>query len=676
VGASGGRPRGAARCDLVCADGWIRLDLHGRVVAYNEEFLWLWRLTDEESAAVRAADPDRRRALLMQLTLARVRDPETVAGGMRRQLALPGVVTFEDVALVDGRILERYGVPLLDPDGVVEGRAVSVRDVTSRRQADAELRERARQQEAIAELGESAINGSDPEALLQQALRATKRTVSADTVHLLALSRDGATLTLRAGEAPGRDHGPERVDAAASPAAVAAFRGGTVVVTDMSQERRLSPGGHARCCAAGVSTVVRGRTGTFGVLCAHWSRPRSVSEDEVHFVETVANVLAGALARHDAEREVLERERELRAVFDASQDGLLTFDDAGVVVDANPAAGRVFQRDPRELVGQVVYSLFGEGTLEHCRARLGALVTTGRCSGEQEVRLDGTAPRIVEYNAVARILPGRNLVVLRDVTEQRQLQARLALADRMASVGTLAAGVAHELNNPLAYVSSNLTYVADALRQVQGGAASASADTVARVLAAPVQEAIEGACRMRSIVHDLRTFSRAEDDAAGPVDLRRVLESSVRMAWNEIKYRGQLEQRMEDDLPPVHGSEARLGQVFLNLLVNAAQALPEGAAEKNAIRLVARRVDGGGVVVEVTDTGCGIPPEHRRRIFDPFFTTKPVGLGTGLGLSICHNIVTSMGGEIVVESAVGQGTTFRVHLPAAGARAPGAPARA
>jgi CheY-like chemotaxis protein/two-component sensor histidine kinase len=181
-----------------------------------------------------------------------------------------------------------------------------------------------------------------------------------------------------------------------------------------------------------------------------------------------------------------------------------------------------------------------------------------------------------------------------------------------------------------------------------------------RALREAVSDADEAAERVRVIVRDLRVFSRSEEDRREPVDVQRVLESSLRMARNELRQRARVVRRF-DPVPAVDGNEPRLGQVFLNLLVNAAQAIPEGQVERNEIT-VSTRLERGQVVVEVADTGEGIPPEVLPRIFDAFFTTKPIGVGTGLGLTICHRILASMNGGIEVESEVGRGTRFRVTL--------------
>ncbi|WP_158501726.1 two-component regulator propeller domain-containing protein [Vitiosangium sp. GDMCC 1.1324] len=249
----------------------------------------------------------------------------------------------------------------------------------------------------------------------------------------------------------------------------------------------------------------------------------------------------------------------------------------------------------------------------------------------------------------------------------RQAQSQLVEAGKMAAVGTLAAGVGHEINNPLAYIVSNLEYAiteASTLgRELPLGAPGRRRlEDIDRVLS----EARHGADRVRRIVQDLKTFSRGDEEARGPVDLHAVLDSAVKLAGNELTPRARLVKEYGGESGWVDGNESRLSQVFLNLLINSAQALPEGQAAQHEIRLVTRR-DGERVVAEVRDTGCGIPPEVMGRIFDPFFTTKPVGVGTGLGLALCHRFITAMGGEIAVESEPGKGTVVRVTLRAAAA---------
>jgi PAS domain S-box-containing protein len=248
------------------------------------------------------------------------------------------------------------------------------------------------------------------------------------------------------------------------------------------------------------------------------------------------------------------------------------------------------------------------------------------------------------------------LTFSRDITERKETQAQLIQTDRMATIGTLAAGVAHELNNPLTYVLLNLSTLD---RELDLCVENPEKRDRVRSRLATLQE---GAESMASIVRDLRSFCRPNAPSPLPVEMRQVLESSINMAMNELKDRARL-VRDYGPVPPVVADGARLGQVFLNLLLNAAQALTDGSPAQNEVRVVLRADGPDRIRVEVTDTGPGIPPENIDRIFEPFFTTKPIGIGTGLGLSICQSIVTSMNGQLTVESEPGRGATFRVLLP-------------
>jgi nitrogen-specific signal transduction histidine kinase/ActR/RegA family two-component response regulator len=243
----------------------------------------------------------------------------------------------------------------------------------------------------------------------------------------------------------------------------------------------------------------------------------------------------------------------------------------------------------------------------------------------------------------------------RDVTQRKQLERQLIQADRLAALGTMAAGVAHEINNPLAYVMLNLEWIARKLPDVMSAPESLPA------LLVMLDEARQGAQRVSTIVRELRSFSRAEGETRRPVDLATIVQAVIKMVGNEVRHRARVTTSFES-VRPVLANEARLEQVVVNLLLNAAQAMPEARGEKNEISVTVREDGERRAILEVVDNGVGIPADVLPRIFDPFFTTKPVGVGTGLGLSICHGIVTSLGGQIAAYSD-GTGTTFRVVLP-------------
>ncbi|HET6439520.1 MAG TPA: PAS domain-containing protein [Anaeromyxobacter sp.] len=275
---------------------------------------------------------------------------------------------------------------------------------------------------------------------------------------------------------------------------------------------------------------------------------------------------------------------------------------------------------------------------------------------------------LVSGRAVARDEAGRATRLagtLTDITEAKRLQERLRDADRLAGVGTLAAGVAHEVNNPLAYVSANLAVLDERLVRLAGAAElDPGGDTFVGEMRQALHEAMDGAARVRGIVQGLRQFAQPlRGVERGPVDVRAEIEVALGMARNEITHRARLSVDLPDRLPPVRAAPQELGQVFVNLLVNAAQAIPEGQTAEHEVRIAAR-AKGQRIVIEVQDSGAGIEPAHLPHIFDPFFTTKPAGVGSGLGLSVCHGIVTALGGSIGAQSMPGRGTTFRVDLPA------------
>jgi signal transduction histidine kinase len=260
----------------------------------------------------------------------------------------------------------------------------------------------------------------------------------------------------------------------------------------------------------------------------------------------------------------------------------------------------------------------------------------------------------------ARELVTRIRTHLEMARTQQRLQAQLVVADRMAVVGTLAAGVAHEINNPLSNVTANLDLIAEEVQALSGDSSAGRL----RDLGDMVNEARQGAERVRKIVRGMKTFSRADEERRAQLDVQSVLELSINMTFHEIKHRARVVKDY-GKVPLVEADEARLGQVFVNLLVNAAHATPQGHADQHEIRIVTGTDVSGRAIIEIRDTGLGMPPEVLRRVFDPFFTTRDIGQGTGLGLSICRNIVTALGGEILAKSEPGKGSTFRVVLPPA-----------
>ncbi|MCA9595869.1 MAG: PAS domain S-box protein [Myxococcales bacterium] len=268
----------------------------------------------------------------------------------------------------------------------------------------------------------------------------------------------------------------------------------------------------------------------------------------------------------------------------------------------------------------------------------------------------------VEVRTAWRLMNGypTAIAVYRDLSERRRSQAQLIAADRLAAMGALAAGVGHEMNNPLNALALNVDLAEEQVAELaQAGVDVGEADEALR----DARLAID---HLKTIVRDLGTFSRADEARVEPVDIRSVIDSTLRLAAADLRHRARIDKRFQE-VSFVAANPARLGQVFLNLIVNALQAMPEGRTEDNQIVISVYQAE-YQVVAEVHDNGPGVPPEQLERIFEPFYTTKPPGEGTGLGLAVSLRLVQSFGGELRCESTFGKGTTFSVTLPATVAR--------
>jgi PAS domain S-box-containing protein len=365
--------------------------------------------------------------------------------------------------------------------------------------------------------------------------------------------------------------------------------------------------------------------------------------------------------RRAAETALVASEARFRALVESAPDGVVILRQMRIVF-LNPRAAEILGIEAPAALGRSILDLLPPDQADSARERLTEVGHTRAFRSEPAtytLRSPSGLERLVEVSSIpVEYEDGPAVMALaRDVTERRALEAKLLAADRLVVVGTLAAGITHEINNPLSYVLLNLERLRRELTDADG-----DPERLARMKKS-VENAHHGASRIESIVKDLRSFARVEDEARGPVDMAVVLESALRLAENQIRHRANLVKRIAP-VPPVEANAGRLEQVFVNLLVNAAQALSEGDATRDEIRVSLREEPNGQVVLEVEDTGPGMSHEVLERVFDPFFSTKPVGVGTGLGLTICQNIVGSLGGEISVRSVAGQGTTVRVALPA------------
>ena len=375
------------------------------------------------------------------------------------------------------------------------------------------------------------------------------------------------------------------------------------------------------------------------------------------------------------EQQVAEQRAELSAVqatlqlandyltdlLQAVSDALLVVDDAHMILTVNRAALHLLGYQDHELLGEdlalVAPSLQADDTPDVILEA----VALGAASSHREFSLRTKDGREVPVLLTVSRLQDRfgdlvYVLAATDMRERLRLESELHHNRRLESLGQLSAGVAHEINNPLGYVIGNLDFLRDELPE----------DWQQQVpeAARAIEQAYEGAMRVREVVSDLLSFARTGGDTLESVDVNQVLESTVRLVSAQLKSRARLIYEPLT-VPRVRAQRARLGQVFLNLIVNAIQALPVDQLEQNRIWLATSACSNGQVSIEVRDNGPGIPDAVCERIFEPFFTTKKPGEGTGLGLSICHGIVKRFGGELTVTTKTGVGTSFFVRLQVA-----------
>ena len=413
---------------------------------------------------------------------------------------------------------------------------------------------------------------------------------------------------------------------------------------------------------AEVQSVIEERRGQYEVRLPaaqpRWGRMRALAQLALR-PGSLFDVLDGARRDVDvAYRQARQAEQDLRGILEVLPDPVAVVSEKRIVWVNHRWSTTLASAGATGPQGRELSDFIDAGEWD----RVEALFAGAPSAGEPELRLLGTGGRVVlaEASVSRRVtFEGHEaqVLVLRDVTARREAEAAQALGERMASLGTLAAGVAHDLNNPLTTVLGRLDLASHSIDAV-------SDSFVRRGLSEHVEAAMEGVERAAAIVRDLLIFPRGDDDARRAVSIEDPLDAMARIARNELRHRAQL-VRDYHDTPPVLANPARLGQVFLNLILNAAHAIPVGQASQQQIVLTTRALDGGWVAAEIVDTGEGMTEEQLRRAFEPFFTTKAAGQGTGLGLSIAQRIVHEHDGRIEIDSRVGAGTTVRVILPVA-----------
>ena len=534
----------------------------------------------------------------------------------------------------------------------------------SRRLIEGELRTRASQQAAVAELGQLALAAADVASIKDHTVRLVVLTLGAEFSQLRELSADGSALVLTAGFG----WKPGTIGSAISSSPLESQSGYTllsnepVVAKDLRAEDRFRVSSFLteHGVVSGVTVLVRGRDKPLAVLGVHTSRKRAFTRNDVDFMHAVASVLTSAIERKSNEEAVRKSEATARAFLESAGEGIIIVNRAGQIVLINARVELMFGYRRGELIGQTLEVLLPDSVrAAHTKHRTSYFAEPRvRRMGQNLVlagrRKDGTEfPVEISLSYVETPDGILAMAFVTDITERVVLQRAARQTEKLAALGTLAAGIAHEINNPLGIISSRIEVML----------LEAESEPLPASLVEDLKTVHKHAERVARIAQGLLSFSRQSSGGLVLVDLNRVVDDTILLARGQIEKAGiPIRPTLAPSLGLVRGNASALSQVVLNLLTNARDACPEGG--EILVVTAPAREEPGSVEIVVADTGHGMDADTLARIFDPFYTTKPTG--TGLGLSIAYGIVHDHGGTITAESTPGQGTRFIVRLPLAG----------
>jgi two-component system, cell cycle sensor histidine kinase and response regulator CckA len=548
--------------------------------------------------------------------------------------------------------------PIVDPAGRVTGASVISRDIGDRKRTEEALHARTRQQAAVARLGQMALTSRAATGLMQEAAALVAETLEVDASAVLELLPRRQAFVLKAGVGwSGEVVGAHLMPAGtASQAGYALLTDGPVIAPDLLRETRFTTAAlpRERNMASGLSVLLPGRQGPLGVLEVYTSGPRQFTENDVHFLESMATVIASAVERQQAEDDV-------NRFFALSLEMMAIMDYDGRCRQLNPAWEKTLGVSLDELKADSLIRFAHPDDAPRLRLEWERLCSTGEAVDfEGRFRcLDGSYRSLVWS---CRSDPERKLVhaAVRDMTEHRRLEERLLHSQKMDAIGQLAGGVAHDFNNLLGVI----TGYGDLLMRDMS-----REDPRCR----RVEEIRKAADRAASLTRQLLAFGRKQVLQPKRLDLNAVVANIERMLQRLIGEHIQLVTAYDRALDAVKADQGQIEQVIVNLAVNARDAMPEGGRlilETANVEVGAEQA--GGVpgarpgryaLLSVSDTGHGMEAEVLAHVFEPFFTTKAPGKGTGLGLATVYGIVQQSGGYVTAWSEPGRGATFQIFLP-------------
>ncbi len=572
------------------------------------------------------------------------------------------------------RWLENSAIQIRDRSGKLVGSLGILRDITQEKSHEEKLAAQTKQQATVAALGQQALEDGNVHKLMDEAVKRVAETLDVEFCKVLELLPDGKKLLLCSGVGWKEGlAGHAAVDAGFdSQAGYTLQSDHPVVVDDLLTETRFKGPSlfHEHHIRSGISVKIHGRENVFGVLGAHTARVRAFTAEEVHFLEAVAHLLANAIERERSEESMRHAAEQYRTLFEATSDGLLIYDGEGRIVEANKAACIMHGYSYDELIGMRGDAIVHQDSWQLFVSFLNAIHkgNTFKCEAKN-VHKDGTEIYI-EVIGKSILFEGQVLpfAIVHDVTERKiaeierkKLEAQLRQAQKMEAVGQLAGGIAHDFNNLLQAILGYTELVKLGIEPEEKSFQDLE----------QVQKAAE---RASGLTRQLLTFSRRQVLQLTELNLGAVVQDLVKLIRRVIREDIHLELSIAGELKTVRADLGMLEQVLMNLCVNARDAMPNGGQLLIEVQNVGLDETfcesapwarpGDYVILTVTDTGMGMSKEVQEHIFEPFFTTKEKSKGTGLGLSVVYGIVKQHSGFIHVYSDLGQGTTFKIYLPA------------
>jgi PAS domain S-box-containing protein len=542
---------------------------------------------------------------------------------------------------------------------------VRMRDITERKRAQEQLQTRARQQAAVASIGQHALTSRDLPALMDAATALVCETLAAPYCTTFELLPGGTTLQLSSGRGWREGAlGRETIPAAASHAGYVLETGGPVLIEDLARETRFSDAllaGYG--IVGGAAAPLQPHGQVFGVLGVYFSDRREFTAEDLNFLQAVANVLAAAIARTRAEEALRDSNETLRVVNQATPAAVWVLDLEGRIKQWNPAAERLFGWREQEVIGRPQPGV-PESEQARVREQLDSYRRGQSLAGREARRLkkDGTPVDVGLWSAPLRDYAGRisgTVVTAVDLTARKRMEEQLRQSQKLESIGLLAGGIAHDFNNLLTGILGNISLALEVTPPNPGQ----------RML----ESSLRAAERAADLVRQLLAYAGKGRFVIEPVDLSVTVRDLAPLLESSISKKVSLKLDLDPAPPAVDADLAQMHQLIMNLAVNGAEAIGEDCTGEVAIRVRVRSLEqaaqepalaaGTYVCLEVSDTGCGMDELTRAQIFDPFFTTKFTG--RGLGLAAVAGIVRAHSGTVQVESAPGSGSTFRVWLPAA-----------